>query len=189
MRVLTDRCDGIRRLVHPSRTHQSGHDVRCIMRDPGCSARCGQSDRSRRFRATSSKLIRSSGRHTRVMPSFTSLESSRRNPPRDYPRVRARSGNDEHGGRGIARRSRAVHSYECERRVEFRKDRLSADEMGGRAARPECGIQALDDLPADACLRRSGPGRPEFATILLRKLIRPFPVLPIFGDGRYRLSS
>lgn len=34
----------------------------------------------------------------------------------------------------------------------------------------------------------AGPGRPEFATILLRKLIRPFPVVPIFGDGKYRLQ-
>lgn len=33
-----------------------------------------------------------------------------------------------------------------------------------------------------------GPGRPEFATLLLRKLIRPFPVIPIFGDGRYKLQ-
>jgi uncharacterized protein YbjT (DUF2867 family) len=33
-----------------------------------------------------------------------------------------------------------------------------------------------------------GPGRPEFAKMLLRKLIRPFPVLPIFGDGSYKLQ-
>jgi nucleoside-diphosphate-sugar epimerase len=33
-----------------------------------------------------------------------------------------------------------------------------------------------------------GPGRPEFASTLLRKLIRPFPVTPIFGDGRYKLQ-
>jgi nucleoside-diphosphate-sugar epimerase len=33
-----------------------------------------------------------------------------------------------------------------------------------------------------------GPGRPEFSTILLKKLIRPFPVIPIFGDGRYKLQ-
>lgn len=33
-----------------------------------------------------------------------------------------------------------------------------------------------------------GPEHPEFATDLARKLVRPFPVLPVFGDGRFRLQ-
>lgn len=32
------------------------------------------------------------------------------------------------------------------------------------------------------------PGRPEFSSRLLRDLVRPFPVLPIFGDGTYELQ-
>ena len=32
------------------------------------------------------------------------------------------------------------------------------------------------------------PGRPEFASQLLRDLIRPFPILPVFGDGTYELQ-
>ncbi|MFQ5570281.1 MAG: complex I NDUFA9 subunit family protein [Rhodothermales bacterium] len=33
-----------------------------------------------------------------------------------------------------------------------------------------------------------GPHRDEFATRLVRQLIKPFPVLPIFGDGTYALQ-
>lgn len=33
-----------------------------------------------------------------------------------------------------------------------------------------------------------GEGRPEFASRLLRTLVRPFPILPVLGDGRYRLQ-
>jgi NADH dehydrogenase len=32
------------------------------------------------------------------------------------------------------------------------------------------------------------PGRPEFASRLLNDLIRPFPILPVFGDGQYELQ-
>jgi NADH dehydrogenase len=32
------------------------------------------------------------------------------------------------------------------------------------------------------------PGRPEFSSRLLDDLIRPFPVLPVFGDGSYELQ-
>ncbi len=32
------------------------------------------------------------------------------------------------------------------------------------------------------------PGRPEFASQLLRDLLRPFPIWPIFGDGRYEMQ-
>lgn len=32
------------------------------------------------------------------------------------------------------------------------------------------------------------PGRPEFASQLLRDLVRPFPLLPVFGDGTYALQ-
>jgi len=32
------------------------------------------------------------------------------------------------------------------------------------------------------------PGRPEFASQLLRDLIRPFPIWPVFGDGRYEMQ-
>jgi NADH dehydrogenase len=32
------------------------------------------------------------------------------------------------------------------------------------------------------------PGRPEFSSQLLRDLVRPFPVLPVFGDGRYEMQ-
>ena len=35
---------------------------------------------------------------------------------------------------------------------------------------------------------RPDPGRPEFASQLLRDLIRPFPVWPVFGDGRYTMQ-
>lgn len=35
---------------------------------------------------------------------------------------------------------------------------------------------------------RPDPGRPEFASRLLDDLIRPFPVLPVFGDGRYEMQ-
>ncbi len=33
-----------------------------------------------------------------------------------------------------------------------------------------------------------GPGQPEFATQLARMLVRPFPILPVFGDGSYRMA-
>lgn len=32
------------------------------------------------------------------------------------------------------------------------------------------------------------PGRPEFSSRLLHDLIRPFPVLPVFGDGKYKMQ-
>jgi NADH dehydrogenase len=32
------------------------------------------------------------------------------------------------------------------------------------------------------------PGRPEFSSRLLSDLVRPFPVLPVFGDGQYELQ-
>jgi len=32
------------------------------------------------------------------------------------------------------------------------------------------------------------PGRPEFSSRLLADLVRPFPVLPVFGDGQYELQ-
>ncbi len=32
------------------------------------------------------------------------------------------------------------------------------------------------------------PDRPEFASKLVRQLIKPFPILPVFGDGKYRLQ-
>jgi NADH dehydrogenase len=32
------------------------------------------------------------------------------------------------------------------------------------------------------------PGRPEFSSRLLDDLVRPFPVLPVFGDGQYELQ-
>ncbi len=33
-----------------------------------------------------------------------------------------------------------------------------------------------------------GPGRPEFALDLTLKLIKPFPILPVFGDGAYAMQ-
>jgi len=33
-----------------------------------------------------------------------------------------------------------------------------------------------------------GPGVPEFATQLVNDLIRPFPVWPVFGDGKYSMQ-
>ena len=35
---------------------------------------------------------------------------------------------------------------------------------------------------------RPDPGRPEFSSRLLRELVRPFPVWPVFGDGQYELQ-
>ncbi len=32
------------------------------------------------------------------------------------------------------------------------------------------------------------PGRPEFASQLLNDLVRPFPILPVFGDGQYEMQ-
>ena len=32
------------------------------------------------------------------------------------------------------------------------------------------------------------PGRPEFSSRLLADLVRPFPILPVFGDGQYDLQ-
>jgi NADH dehydrogenase len=32
------------------------------------------------------------------------------------------------------------------------------------------------------------PGRPEFASQVFRDLVRPFPILPVFGDGTYELQ-
>jgi NADH dehydrogenase len=32
------------------------------------------------------------------------------------------------------------------------------------------------------------PGRPEFASQVVRDLVRPFPILPVFGDGTYELQ-
>lgn len=32
------------------------------------------------------------------------------------------------------------------------------------------------------------PGRPEFASQLLNDLVRPFPLLPVFGDGQYEMQ-
>lgn len=33
-----------------------------------------------------------------------------------------------------------------------------------------------------------GPNHPEFASRLAQTLVRPFPILPVFGDGRYQLA-
>ncbi len=33
-----------------------------------------------------------------------------------------------------------------------------------------------------------GPGQPEFCTRLVSQLIKPFPILPIFGDGTYEMQ-
>lgn len=33
-----------------------------------------------------------------------------------------------------------------------------------------------------------GPNQPEFASQLARTLVRPFPILPVFGDGTYQLQ-
>jgi NADH dehydrogenase len=33
-----------------------------------------------------------------------------------------------------------------------------------------------------------GAGQPEFCTRLVQQLIKPFPVLPIFGDGQYKMQ-
>jgi NADH dehydrogenase len=35
---------------------------------------------------------------------------------------------------------------------------------------------------------RPDPGRPEFASQVLRDLVRPFPILPVFGDGTYQMQ-
>jgi NADH dehydrogenase len=35
---------------------------------------------------------------------------------------------------------------------------------------------------------RPDPDRPEFSSRLLRDLVRPFPILPVFGDGTYELQ-
>lgn len=35
---------------------------------------------------------------------------------------------------------------------------------------------------------RPDPGRPEFASRLLADLVRPFPILPVFGDGTYDMQ-
>lgn len=35
---------------------------------------------------------------------------------------------------------------------------------------------------------KPGPGQPEFSSQLVQTLIRPFPVLPVFGDGKYRMQ-
>jgi NADH dehydrogenase len=35
---------------------------------------------------------------------------------------------------------------------------------------------------------RPDPGRPEFSSRLLQDLVRPFPILPVFGDGQYELQ-
>jgi len=32
------------------------------------------------------------------------------------------------------------------------------------------------------------PGRPEFSSQLLNELVRPFPILPVFGDGQYKMQ-
>ena len=33
-----------------------------------------------------------------------------------------------------------------------------------------------------------GPGQPEFCTRLVSQLIKPFPILPLFGDGKYEMQ-
>ena len=33
-----------------------------------------------------------------------------------------------------------------------------------------------------------GPDRPEFCTRLVQQLIKPFPILPLFGDGQYEMQ-
>lgn len=79
-------------------------------------------------------------------------------------------------------------------------------QMSANGARPD-GVSAYQttkwkaeqyvkqaDFPHWTILRPSivfgdpGPGREEFCTRLARQLIRPFPVLPVFGDGQYRLQ-
>ncbi len=35
---------------------------------------------------------------------------------------------------------------------------------------------------------RPDPGRPEFASEILQALVRPFPILPVFGDGSYQMQ-
>jgi len=35
---------------------------------------------------------------------------------------------------------------------------------------------------------RPDPGRPEFSSDLVRQLVKPFPILPVFGDGKYAMQ-
>ena len=78
--------------------------------------------------------------------------------------------------------------------------------MSANGARPEGGTayqrtkwraeQAVTDAGFDhwTIVRPSllfgepDPGRPEFASQVFRDLVRPFPILPVFGDGTYELQ-
>lgn len=79
-------------------------------------------------------------------------------------------------------------------------------QMSANGARPDgvsayqttkwAGEQAVRaaDFPHGVILRPStifgqpAPGQPEFCTRLVEDLIKPFPILPVFGDGSYELQ-
>ncbi len=78
--------------------------------------------------------------------------------------------------------------------------------MSANGARPEDGTAyqrtkwAAEQIVADAgfdhwtifrpslLFGEPDPGRPEFASQLLTDLVRPFPILPVFGDGQYEMQ-
>jgi len=79
-------------------------------------------------------------------------------------------------------------------------------QMSANGARPD-GVSAYQttkwaaeqavraaDLPHAVILRPStifgqpAPGQPEFCTRLVQDLIKPFPILPVFGDGSYEMQ-
>jgi NADH dehydrogenase len=78
--------------------------------------------------------------------------------------------------------------------------------MSANGARPEGGTAyhrtkwRAEQVVTDAAFERwtifrpsllfgaPDPGRPEFASQVLRDLVRPFPILPVFGDGTYELQ-
>jgi uncharacterized protein YbjT (DUF2867 family) len=52
----------------------------------------------------------------------------------------------------------------------------------------EAGFEHWTILRPSLLFGEPDPGRPEFASQLLDELVRPFPILPVFGDGQYKMQ-
>ena len=63
-----------------------------------------------------------------------------------------------------------------------------AEELVRAAGFPHAVVFRPSLLFGDPDPHGTGVARPEFATQLWETLVRPFPVLPVFGDGRYALQ-
>ncbi len=60
--------------------------------------------------------------------------------------------------------------------------------LGEQLVRNEASFRSLTIIRPSLIFGESASGQPEFTSGLVRDLIKPFPVLPIFGDGRFMMQ-